>query len=125
MKSYYPSIRMKVIKDLYLEVQPRRLLREEITEEENVEIWSDEKVAWTTKKCDNNKGIIKEGRYLSFKHYWYAILNTVTEEDNKSAMIIVMKIFHSHANANYPLGQAEFHPYELNNLIKEGVIEIV
>lgn len=112
---------MKVKKDLYLEIYESIFLREE----GNAEVWSEEKKLWTTKKCDNNNGVIRAGRFLSFKSYWYSIINPVTDEEKKNSVTLIMNELDSFSGEKYPLGSIEIHPYELNDLIKEDAIEIV
>ncbi len=117
----YPSIKMIVKKDLYLEIIDSHFLREE----GNAEVWSKEEQRWTVNGCSNNNGMIKAGRFLSFKNYLYAIINPVTEKEKKNSIIIIMNELDSFSNDRFQLGQIEIHPYELNSLIKQDAIEIV
>ena len=117
----YPSIKMVVKKDLYLEIIDSHFLREE----GNAEVWSKEEKRWTVNSCANNNGMVKAGRFLSFKSYWYSIINPVTDEEKKNAMTIIMNELDSLSNEKFPLGQIEIHPYEINNLIKQDAIEII
>lgn len=115
----YPTLKFRVKKNLYRLIEAGQFLRIE----DGAEVWSKEKYRWSTEKGSEIEEYVSAGKLLSFKMYYYNVINPVTDEDKKEAMIAILNM-HDSVNGK-PLNVVQFFPYELNELIKQDAIEII
>lgn len=116
----YPTLKFKVLKNLYKEVLGGKFIR---TDFDGAEVWSKKTFKWTTEKHIENSGIVLAGKILAFNSYYYNIINVSSDEEKKEAIVMTINVYDNIAGKI--IDTVKFYPFELNILIKQDAIEII